>query len=187
MIRLMSPKRATKVLERYDGWIEDVARRYDMPSALVKAVLYQEMTQMDVLDPVADVAVQIAPRYSRDSSTGYAQIFGRTGLAAVNFAVDRGLATYESLGIDAVHRLDAKSARDVHKVWLKLHRDKQTNIEIAALVLLMISDEVVGRTDFESFTDDELKLVFTRYNADVDYITSYGEQVFDHYERFRGE
>ena len=174
-----------EVLERYDGWIETVARRYSMPSALLKAILYQEMTQIDVLDPVADIAVQIAPRYSRDSSTGYAQIFGRTGLAAVNYAVDRGLATYESLGIDTVRRLDSGNARDVHKVWLKLHRDPHANIEVAALVLLMFADELLGRTDFETFTDDEVKLVMTRYNADVDYVTKYGEQVFGHYKQFR--
>jgi len=185
MIRLMSSKRAMEVLERYDGWIETVARRYSMPSALLKAILYQEMTQMDVLDPVADIAVQIAPRYSRDSSTGYAQIFGRTGLAAVNYAVDRGLATYESLGIDTVRRLDSGNARDVHKVWRKLHRDPHANIEVAALVLLMIADELLGRTDFETFTDNEVKLVMTRYNADVDYVTKYGEQAFGHYRQFR--
>ena len=184
MIKLINPGKAEGIVERYDAWIGQVAERYQVPAALIKSILYQEMTQIDLMDPVADIAVQIAPRYSRDSSTGYAQVFGRVGLVAVNFAVDRGLATYESLGISCDHRLDEASRRDVRKVWRKLHEDPKANIEIAALNLLVIADELVGRLDFDTFSDDEIKLVLSRYNANTNQVTSYGEQAFQHYKRY---
>ena len=185
-MRLFSPERAERIIAGYDEWIGVVSQRYGVPAALIKAVLYQEMTQIDQFDVLADVAVQIAPHHIRDSSTGYAQIFGRVGLIAVNYAVDHGLATYESLGIDAKHRLDPDNRHDVFKVWVKLHGDAKANIEIATLNLLVCADEMVGRTDFNDFTDDELKLVLTRYNADVKRVTPYGEQSFAHFKRFCG-
>jgi len=184
MIKLINPGKAEGIIKRYDAWIGQVAERYQVPAALIKAVLYQEMTQIDLLDPVADIAVQIAPRYSRDSSTGYAQVFGRVGLVAVNFAVDHGLATYESLGISSDHRLDEASRRDVRKVWRKLHEDPKANIEIATLNLLVAADEMVGRLDFGTFSDDEIKLILSRYNANTNQVTSYGEQAFQHYRRY---
>ncbi len=69
MMKLINPSKAEGIIERYDAWIGQVAERYQVPAALIKAILYQEMTQIDLMDPVADIAVQIAPRYSRDSST----------------------------------------------------------------------------------------------------------------------
>ena len=186
MMKLISPDKAEGIIEKSDAWIGEVSDRYQVPAALIKAILYQEMTAMDLLDPVADIAVQIAPRYSRDSSTGYAQIFGHVGLAAINFAVDRGLATYDSLGIASDHRLSRDSRRDVHKVWLKLHSDPKFNIEVAALNLAMAAEEMTGHADFSCHSDDELKLVLTRYNADTKRITPYGEQAFQHYLRYGG-
>jgi len=56
--------------------------------------------------------------------------------------------------------------------------------ENATLNLLVAADEVVGHTDFGSFSDDEIKLVLTRYNANVRHITAYGEEAFEHYKRF---
>ena len=185
MMKLISPAKADAIIAGFDGWIREVSGRYGVPAALVKAVLYQEMTNIDALDPVADAAVMIAPRHSRDSSTGYAQIFGRTGLIAANFALDHGLTTYELLGLESDHRLDPANRRDVFKVWRRLHEDAQANIEFEALVLLCAADEVIGRIDFATFSDDELKLVLSRYNADVRQVTSYGEQAFAHYERFK--
>ena len=184
MLKLMRAQKAERIIAQYGAWIDIVSGRYPVPAAVIKAILYQEMTMMDVLDPVADIAVLVAPRYRRDSSTGYAQIFGRVGLHAVNFAVERGLTTYESLGFAVARPFDPDNPRDVHQVWLKLHQDPKANIEIATLNLLVAADEMVGRTDFASFSDDELKLVISRYNANTRHITPYGEQAFEHYRRY---
>ena len=184
MLHLISPKKAERNIEQYSTWIDTVSNRYGVPAAVIKAILYQEMTMIDIADPIVDAIVEFMPRVRSDSSTGHAQIFGRVGLNAVNYAVDHDLASYESLGFDTDHRLDPESPKDVRAVWLKLRNNPEANIEIATLNLLVAADEVIGRTDFDSFTDDELKLVLTRYNADVRYVTSYGERAFEHYQRY---
>lgn len=181
MVRLIRAARARRILGRYSGWIEAVSARYGVPSALIRAILFQEMTTMDLLDPLADLAVRCGVPWKKDSSTGYAQIFGYVGLNAVNFAVERGLATYGSLGITTDHRLDRDNHNDVRAIWKLLNRDPRANIEIAAINMLVAAEEMVGSTDFDSFTDEELKLVMTRYNAGVKHVTPYGEQVFRYY------
>lgn len=185
MLKLISPARAQQILSRYDEWIRTVSARYGVPEALIKAILYQEMTQIDIADPIADLTARSGLFGKQDSSTGYAQIFGYVGLNAINFAVDRGIATYESLGVECDHALDPDNKSDVRLVWKMLHDNPKANIEIATLNLIAAADEVVGRVDFGSLTDDELKLVMTRYNSNVRRITSYGEQVFRFYEAFR--
>lgn len=186
MVHLISPGRANRILQRYSDWIDAVAARYGVPAAVIRAILYQEMTMIDLADPVVDLMVWSGVFRKKDSSTGYAQIFGYVGLNAVNFAVDRGMATYESLGITSDHRLDAGVARDVRLVWKKLWLDQKANIEIAALNLLMAADEMTGRIDFDGYLPDELKLVFTRYNADTRHITPYGERAYRRYLGFLG-
>ena len=181
---LISERKAYRILDDLDGWIDTVAQRYGVPSAVIKAILFQEMTSIDHLDPLVDLVVLTGLTRKKDSSTGYAQIFGYVGLNAINYAVDRGLATYESLGIRTDHRLDPENRRDVKQVWLLLHRNRKANIEIAALNLLCAAEEMTGRTDFESFSEDELKLVLTRYNANVTHVTSYGERAYARYLEF---
>ena len=187
MIQLISEHEATRILKKYEEHIRTVAERYNVPEAVIKAILFQEMTTIDAVDPIADFAVLLAPRFKQDSSTGYAQIFGYVGINAINFAVDRELATYESLGIASNHRLDPSNQDDVRTVWLKLYTDRKANIEIATLNIMAAANQMTGRIDFTSFSDDELKLVFTRYNADVKHVTPYGEQVFELYKAFSEE
>lgn len=184
MIRIISNKKALKILDKHDAWITTVAQRYHIPAAAIKAMLYQEMTMIDAFDPVADFAAWLGIAGKKDSSTGYAQIFGYVGLNAINFAVDRRLATYQSLGIFCNHRLDPCNQKDVRLVWKKLHKDAQANIEIATLNLLSAAEEMTGRLDFDSFTPEEWKLVFTRYNANTHTITRYGEQAYQLFVRF---
>jgi len=184
VLKLISPKRASKIIARYGEWIDEVSGRYGVPAAAIKAILHQEMVQIDLMDPLADLAASIGIMGKKDSSTGHAQIFGHVGLNAVNYAVDHGLASYESLGIATDHRLDADDPKDVRLIWRKLRHDPKANIEIAALNLLVAADEMVGHTDFSTMSDDELKLVFTRYNANVKHVTPYGERVFGRYEAF---
>lgn len=146
---------------------------------------------MDVFDPVADIIVASNLFSKKDSSTGIGQIFGYVGLNAANFALDNGLATYESLGIRSDHRLDPQNAKDVRLVWKKLRRNRRANIELATLNLASIAYEVTGRagpdTAWDAFTEDELKLILTRYNADVHYTTRYGEQAYNLYRAFESE
>ena len=187
MIHLISAKKARGILRRYADWIETLSKRYRVPSAAIKAILYQEMIQIDLLDPLVDLVVLTGLFPKKDSSTGFAQIFGYVGLNAVNFAVDHGLATYESLGFSVGHRLDSTNSRDARMVWLRLRRNTHANIEIATLNILAAADEMTGRIDFSTFSEEELQLVFTRYNANVHYVTAYGRQAYRNYLEFKDE
>ena len=178
MIRVISQERAMEIIAKHYAWIEEVGMRYRVPPAAVKAVLFKEMTQTDLLDPLADLAVWTGLTSRMDSSTGYGQIFGRTGILAVNYALDQGLADYARLGIEADHRLSGENTEDIRLVWKKLSSDERFNIEICALNLRLCAQEMTGRTDFSSFSDEEYRLTLTRYNADVKYVTDYGEDAF---------
>lgn len=152
---------------------------------MIRAILYREMTEIDLVDVLADAAVYLSPGLlKKDSSTGYAQIYGFVGLNALNLAVDRGLTTYEEHGIHADHRLDPADPADVRMVWLLLSRDRKENIEFAAMNLLACADEMTGRTDFASFTEDELRLILTRYNANVRHVTKYGEDTYRYMQKY---
>ena len=185
MIRLYSAEKARKVIESYGSWIATVSGRYGVPMEVIKAMLFQEMTQIDAMDPIADLAVRTGLTSKKDSSTGFAQIFGYVGLVAVNYAVDHELATYESLGIKSDHRLDVNDERDVRLVWKLLNSNPRANIEIATINLLVAAEEMVGHTDFSEFGEQDMKLVFTRYNASVQHVTPYGEQAYQYYEAYR--
>ena len=172
MWKLYSPSRAEKVIRKYNGWIRKVSASYKLPAPMIKAVLYQELTQIDLGDLAADLMVLAGIFGKQDSSTGYAQIFGRVALNAANFAVDQGLADYRSLGIESDHRLDPEDRRDVRKVWKMIHRNPRQNIELASLNLLSAAEEITGRIDFSSYSDEELTLILTRYNANVRHVTA---------------
>lgn len=69
-------------------------------------------------------------------------------------------------------------------IWTRLNTDTKFNLELAALNLLAAAEEMTGRIDFGGYSADELKLVLTRYNADVKHITAYGEAAYQHYLRY---
>lgn len=180
-------KHAEKFIEEHSEWIDTVADRYHVPDAVIKSILYMEITRINMLDTAADLAVWSNLFPKKDSSTGPAQIFGRVGLEAVNFAVERGYTDYKSLNIDVDHVLDSNDPDDVRLIWKKLFSDEKANIEIATLNILSAADEMTGRVDFDSYNENEMKLVLTRYNADTRTVTPYGEEAYDHYIRYSKE
>ena len=185
MLKLYSPKKAEEIIQSYDEWIRTVSKRYHISAAVIKSILYMELVRIDIMDPLADLAVSSNLFHKHDSSTGYSQIFGAVGLKAVNFAEERGISDYKTLRIPSDHHLDVKNPEDVRLVWNFLKDDRKANIEIAALNLLAAAEEMTGRIDFDHYTDEELKLILTRYNADTDHITPYGEEAFGHYLRYQ--
>ena len=187
MVKLYDRERAARLVEQERPWIDTVAGRYGMPAALICAVMRKELQEIDLLDLGADLAVQMGGVLKKDSSTGPMQIFGSVGLRAINFAVDRGLSSYESLGIKTTHRLDPDSREDCRLVWRRLHGDRRANIEIAALNLLSAAEEMTGRIDFDSYGPDEIRHILTRYNQDTDCITPYGEETYGYYLAYGGK
>lgn len=179
-----SIKRTEHIITNMTPKIETVAQKYGMPAAALKAVLRKEMPQINWMDFAADLAVACGGILKQDSSTGYMQIFGWVGLNAVNFAVDEGLATYQSLGLRVDHRLDPHNRADVRWIWKKMQTDRTANLEIAALNLISCAKEMTGRIDFVHYTEEEWKLLFTRYNQNTRKVTPYGEETYAHYVRY---
>ena len=61
----------------------------------------------------------------------------------------------------------------------------RANIEIAALNLLSCAEEMTGRIDFDSYTPDDLKHIFTRYNQNTGMITEYGNIAYQYYTDYK--
>ena len=193
MLRLYSPARAERILRRRAEEIAAVSARYAVPEAVLKAILYKELTEIDFFDLLADLAAGFywlryalrgaEPRLTRgvfgkrDSSTGHTQIFGRVALRALLEARAHGLPLPEGSP-------DPDAPDAVGQVWRRLRRDPRFNLDCCALNLLSAAEEMTGRYGFEGCTGEELKRILTRYNADTRSVTPYGEAAYGHYLRY---
>ena len=205
-MKLYSPNRAERILRSLDSDIEGICRMVHLPSAVLKAVLYKEITDIDFFDPLADAIVafnwqrvyllnhlpdlegkQNKSGFFRkfDSSTGYGQIFARTAILAIRFATTHGIITPETLGLRKGQTFSPDSPANVFEIWKKLHRERSFNLACSALNLLFAAWEMNGRITFENFSPDELKRTFTRYNANVRQITPYGEVTYQYYLKYK--
>ena len=197
MIHLYSEQQALQVLERCGGDIDRICAECGLPPACLKAVLMMELTRMDILDPLADTVVAVNwlgapllhpapdsgnPLQKFDSSTGYGQIFSRVAIEAIRFAGEHGI-TYAALA-GLKPELSPDNQEDLRLVWRRLKRDQVFNLSCSALNLLHCAWQMTGRLDFGSYSPQELKLIFTRYNADVKQVTQYGEAAYAWYLRF---
>ena len=115
MFRLYSEESAKKAIEREAGCIHTAAEKCGVPEPWVKGILLQEMTELNILDPLADLAVRFYYfRYllrgrlpgtgslvlgKNDSSTGWGQIYAFCAIDSLNFAADRGIAGYEDFDL----------------------------------------------------------------------------------------
>ena len=195
MLKLYSKKKVKRLLAGYAAWIEQVSACTGVPAACIRAVLSQEMCDIDLMDPVADLAVRFywlrwrlrvgrTPRLLRgalgkkDSSTGFGQIFAYVAIRALNFAESRGLPACDWLGLADARQLREDRDEDRQWMWTLLHRDQKANILLSALNLLAAAEEMTGRRDFAALSPEELQLTFTRYNANVRHITAYGRRVY---------
>ena len=185
MLKLFSENQISRFISDNHPWIDSVSTHLHIPSAAICAILHKELKEFDILDPVADLLVTAGIFRKKDSSTGPMQIFGRVGINAVNFAVEKGLTSYNAIGLPTSHQLNPDDSKDVRLVWKKLKSDRKANIEIGALNLICAANEVIGSTDFETFGPDELKRVFSRYNQNTHGITKYGEEAYRYYLQYK--
>lgn len=211
MFRLYGKKKVLRLIDGLAPTIRSVAEKYPVEEAQLRAVLFREMTEIDLLDVLADAVVALHWKRldlrralcraglakserpllggkifgRKDSSTGWAQVYGFVGVDSINFAVGRGLATAEALGLSGGRVPERGNDDDLRDIWTRLRRDRAFNLELCALTLLASADERLGRAELRSPTEDELKRVFTRYNGRVPGISRYGEETCGYYLRFR--
>ena len=201
MIRLYSRGRAEKAIEQEAAFIMETAKKYGVPASWIKGILLQEMTELNILDPLADLAVRFYYlRYrlfghvpnskgpllgKNDSSTGWGQIYAFCAIDALNFAADRGIARYEDFGMDPEHRPDRNSPDDRWLIWKRLNTDTHFNIEMCALTLRSCAEERTGKQASPDFSPEEIKKTFTRYNGNVPGISSYAEEAYRFYQEYQ--
>ena len=189
MKKLYSIEKTKQIIRELGPVLEKIQADYRVPQAVMEAILFREMKEIDLLDAAADFVVrnlilsELTGR--RDCSTGYAQIYAYVAINALNFAAKRGIEMPMRLGLPTRRIFDPKSPSDVRSIWLRLNRDVEFNLRMAALNVLAAADEVNGSIDLDSFTADQLKRVFSRYNANTRSITAYGEEVYGYYLRYR--
>ena len=139
------------------------------------------MTELNLMDPLADLAVQFyyfryhlsgrVPKSKgaffgkNDSSTGWGQIYAFCAIDSLNFAADRGIARYEDFGLNPDRRLDKAGPDDR---WL-----------------ISCAEERTGKQASPDFSPEEIKQTFTRYNGNVPHITRYAEQAYQFYQNYQ--
>ena len=207
MLKIYTQPRIEKIIAGQAEWLARLERMYGIPRACIQAVMFKEMSDMDILDILADFAVKCywiqfdvlsffrrvlkkpplrhfpgGLLKKRDSSTGYAQIFGYVAIRAIHFSFIHGLdSDLASFNLPAKKSLDEKNPADLRLIWRKLNQDSAFNLRMAALNLISAAEETTGRIDFSSYTPEEFQLIFTRYNADSRSITFYGRETYRHF------
>ena len=205
-IRIITRKKAYSIIERYSGYTDEISVKYGIDPAAIKAVALKEMAEINLADLFADLLVRLNYLFyalggrkkngkqkksvliKRDSSTGYCQIFARVALIALNYGCSKGMTTYRESGVEREEcSLEPSSFDDVFYIWKRLHRDIRFNFNMALLNLISAGEETVGHTRFGDYTPDDMKRMFSRYNASTNRITRYGEETYRIYEELRGE
>ncbi len=188
MCRLYSLNKTEQIIRGLAPLIRGISSDYSVPEALIKAVLYREIKEIDLMDILVDAVVgnrMLSSLLHRtDSSTGYGQIFSWVAIDALHFAEERGFENAANLGLPTEHPLSKNSPEDRRLVWLRLHNDREFNLRMSALNLLSCASEMTGKTDFSAMNEEELKRTLSRYNADTKQVTAYGEETFGYYLRY---
>lgn len=213
MFRLYSPARAERIVSDHALELRELSGRYGIPAAYIMAVLRKEIAEIDILDPLADLAVRFywlryslrrflkkhglvrsaepllrrGPFGKRDSSTGFGQIFAFVAINAINYALDRGLDTPDGLGVPSDRRLRPDDPEDLRCMWLRLQRDRSFNAQASILNLISAAEEMNAHTDFARYTPEEIQRTLTRYNANVRTVTAYGRDAYRYYLAYAGE
>ncbi|HHW37103.1 MAG TPA: DUF1906 domain-containing protein [Bacillales bacterium] len=191
-------------LLNYDELITNLSRTYSLRKALIQSVLFSEMSLYGVDDTVSDALVQSYYNYcvqleqweslspeeqaiippptppaiiKKDGSTGLGQIFARTAINAINFAVGARIIQSETY--------DSANWKDMMYVWENLHNDNIYNIKTCALVLIHAALDYLQLNDnYYEYNENEIKSVLARYNGTDDRATQYGERVYKLYQIF---
>ncbi|MDT0386165.1 glycoside hydrolase domain-containing protein [Streptomyces dubilierae] len=186
----------TKVLDM-DALITGLARSFRMRKSLIQAVTFWEY-QADFTDDAVDGLVAAYFRWweayelwqqnpvgqpppapaviKDDSSTGVAQIYGRTAIRARNHCVGAGVIPGTTL--------DPEDWRARREIWQRLRDDDDYNVSTVALVHIHSAHLVGVTTDRLRYSDADNVAVLARYNGTNEDAQEYGRRARDLYNIF---
>ena len=201
MFELYSRASAEEAIGRETDCILAAAKKCGVPASWIRGILLKEMTELNAMDLLADLAVRFYyfryRLYGRlpgtkgrilgksDSSTGWGQIYAFCAIDSLNYATDRRIARYEDFGLNPGHRLIRNSPDDRWMIWKRLNKDRHFNIEMCALTLRSCAEERTGRQAAPDFSPEEIKQTFTRYNGTVPQINAYAEKAYQYYQYYQ--
>jgi hypothetical protein len=111
-----------------------------------------------------------------DASTGIAQIFATTAIAARNWAMDTSLIPG--------NRLNTGDWHVVFSTWNSLHDDGNYNIATVPLVLFQGATTVGVQGLRLDYSADELRRIFARHNGTGPGTDQYGGELYGVYQIF---
>ncbi|MDI2020248.1 glycoside hydrolase domain-containing protein [Paenarthrobacter nicotinovorans] len=175
---------AVETIFRLDAEITAAAKRFNLPKSLVQCPILWEYRKYSQADTIADAGVRAyyagqLGLNKDDSSTGLAQIFGRTAIDGQNFCIENGF-TQGAL-------LDRTNRQHVWSMWNKL-QDELFTVNMVPQVLheaAAQSSISLDRMNAESDYQEALK----QYNGDGVDAISYGQQLIGLYrvlEKYNG-
>jgi peptidoglycan hydrolase-like protein with peptidoglycan-binding domain len=189
---------AIDVVVTYDELITNLSRSFGVRKALIQSEVFWEYWKQTPADSVADglviqwyaykVAYEAWEQFPvgppptpplvvhEDASTGIAQIFATTAIAARNWAMDAGLIPG--------NRLNAGDWHVVFSIWNSLHDDGNYNIATVPLVLFQGATTVGVQGLRLDYTADELRRIFARYNGTGPGADQYGGELYGVYQIF---
>jgi hypothetical protein len=188
-----SGEAVSKVLG-YDEAITGASVKYEVPKAMIQAILFKELRMIDFRDSISDFVVEKCFRINanlsarrdknafcrligaitstKGSSTGIGQIFPETAIKAHNWHCRKN-------GGEKEDRIDCKDISQREKVWRAL-QDENTSIYFVALILKYEAEANLG-IDVNTASDEDIRRLFVRYNG----AAYYGGEVFKYYSLFK--
>ncbi|MFF2731048.1 glycoside hydrolase domain-containing protein [Streptomyces sp. NPDC058008] len=168
-----------RVVLEYDSVTTLLAYRYNMRKALIQTTAYWEMRHIDPIDLSVDAEVALeflTTRSFRDSSTGIAQIFGKTAVLAWNNAVRKGYAEGSIR--------DVTNDEDKYNIWADCRHDDQFSMSTVPLIHLWNADGAPGATPEETplrsmrlnYTESEIFQILRRYQGTNDEAVQHARQ-----------
>ncbi|MCH6230562.1 DUF1906 domain-containing protein [Microbacterium sp. CFH 31415] len=163
----------------HDAYITALAQEFNCYKALIMTPLIWEGMVIRADDEVADELVRLhygaleagntPPEFGPDdSSTGVCQIFGRTGIRAINFG--------RNVGLISARQYDPSRWQDVWEVWQRLSTDEEFCIRVAAINMILEAGRPGGvtSTQLRSMTPSQVMAMCVGYN-DSFYDSGQGE------------
>jgi peptidoglycan hydrolase-like protein with peptidoglycan-binding domain len=163
-----------KVLQ-FDTQMTAYAQTFGMRKAIAQALLLKEYREYNALDPIADNEVRSyyggMGGLKDDSSTGIAQIFAHTSIAAHNYCIDANIIS------------EARKA-DVWDEWQKLNESEPYSVEMLPRVVIHAASMAgAGRPNL-TFSEDSTRRTLARFNGTGVDAVAYGDQVLGIFKIF---